>query len=170
MEATLRTAVAIAVLLLTLFVASASASEGRVQGAVVLWYGVFQPGRTVEVEDKDAPTGKRMVTSSVVPPSVNSERISVTIGVRFGFGYMLIGSPAGAKVQVRHVRKFPPEGFHDPRTGQKLASTTRDHNFEIGRELYIGYGFGEPWEMVPGTWTFELWHGDRKLAEKSFVA
>ena len=31
-----------------------------------------------------------------------------------------------------------------------------------------GYGFDEPWEVVPGTWTLEIWQGDRKLLEKSF--
>lgn len=40
----------------------------------------------------------------------------------------------------------------------------------IGREAgYVDYGFDDPWELVPGTWTIELWHGDRKLATQSFT-
>jgi hypothetical protein len=31
-----------------------------------------------------------------------------------------------------------------------------------------GYQFGHDWEIVPGTWTIELWDGDRKLASQSF--
>jgi Domain of unknown function (DUF3859) len=30
------------------------------------------------------------------------------------------------------------------------------------------YQFGHDRETVPGTWTIELWDGDRKLASQSF--
>ena len=38
----------------------------------------------------------------------------------------------------------------------------------IGPREIAGYQFGHDWEIVPGTWTIELWDGDRKLASQSF--
>ena len=32
-----------------------------------------------------------------------------------------------------------------------------------------GYGLDQPWEMIPGKWRFEIWSGDRLLAEQSFT-
>ena len=32
----------------------------------------------------------------------------------------------------------------------------------------VGYRFDHPEEMVPGPWTFELWQGELKVAEKRF--
>ena len=40
---------------------------------------------------------------------------------------------------------------------------------QIGTDYLDGYGFNEPWEIVKGTWTQQIWYGDRKLLERSFV-
>jgi hypothetical protein len=37
----------------------------------------------------------------------------------------------------------------------------------IGNLTFAGYTLDAPFEMVPGTWTFQLWVGDRMMAEKS---
>ena len=39
----------------------------------------------------------------------------------------------------------------------------------IGETVYLGYGFEHAWEIVPGTWTYQIWHDGRKLAERSFT-
>jgi hypothetical protein len=39
----------------------------------------------------------------------------------------------------------------------------------IGQVLYFGYGFENDWELVPGTWTFEIWSDGRRLAEEKFT-
>ena len=38
----------------------------------------------------------------------------------------------------------------------------------IRADSYSGYSFDDPWEIVPGTWRFEIWLGGRKMAEQSF--
>lgn len=38
----------------------------------------------------------------------------------------------------------------------------------IGTMEIAGYQFRQDWEIAPGTWTIELWDGDRKLASQSF--
>ena len=40
---------------------------------------------------------------------------------------------------------------------------------KIGETAYLGYGIENDWEIVPGTWTFEIWYSGRKLAEQSFT-
>lgn len=34
---------------------------------------------------------------------------------------------------------------------------------------FEGYGLDFDWEVMPGQWTFEVFDGERKLAEKSFL-
>ena len=38
----------------------------------------------------------------------------------------------------------------------------------IRADSYSGYSFDDPWEIVPGTWRFEIRLGGRKMAEQSF--
>jgi hypothetical protein len=39
----------------------------------------------------------------------------------------------------------------------------------IGDAYLDGYGFNEQWEIVPGTWTLQIWQGNRKLLERDFA-
>jgi hypothetical protein len=38
----------------------------------------------------------------------------------------------------------------------------------IGETSYASYTLEDTFELVPGTWIFELWQGNRKLATESF--
>jgi hypothetical protein len=40
---------------------------------------------------------------------------------------------------------------------------------KVGEELYRLYRLTERWEVVPGTWTLEIWEGDRKLSSQDFL-
>jgi hypothetical protein len=39
----------------------------------------------------------------------------------------------------------------------------------MGTDRLAGYKFGQPWEIVPGLWTLELWSDDRKLGSVTFT-
>jgi hypothetical protein len=42
-------------------------------------------------------------------------------------------------------------------------------NKKIGETLYLGYGFENEWEIVPGTWTFAVSYQGKELAKQSFT-
>lgn len=148
----------------------ACAQDASVTGARMIWYGVYQAGSITTIEDSASPTGRRQVSTGIVPPKVNSDRIAAIPNTRFGLGYRLIGSPAGAIAKIRHVRTFPPGGMVNPKTGQKYLKEQVELNLGIDRkDLFIGYLFEEDFTLVPGVWTFEVWNGNRKLLEKKFT-
>jgi hypothetical protein len=156
--------------LLLLFHYPVWAQEASVTGARMLWYGVYQAGSTTTIEDKASPTGRRTVSSGIVPPTVNSDRIPAALNTRFGFGYVLMGSPANAVAKIRHVRNFPAEGIVNPKAGQRFFKEQVELNLGVSRkDLFIGYLFEENFTLVPGVWHFEVWNGNRKLLEKRFT-
>lgn len=160
-------ATAIALLALTLASASASAQAPRVDRIEVLEYGIY--AASVAYAERDA----NWVLQSRVGDVRHVKRtrtVPAKLGVRFGFGFVVAGSPVGAKVTLRKVTRFPPPGLRSPAAKEPLKVSQVAVTRTIGREAgYVDYGFDDPWELVPGTWTIELWHGDRKLATQSFT-
>jgi Domain of unknown function (DUF3859) len=99
----------------------------------------------------------------------STTRVPAKMGVRFGFRYKVIGAPAGKAVTLRVVTRFPPQGLRNPakQTNSHRDEYTRTAN--IGKPAVDGYAINHSWERVHGRWTFEIWYGRRKLAEKSFT-
>jgi hypothetical protein len=56
-----------------------------------------------------------------------------------------------------------------PQSPTPLQSNERLIDVKIGDINDTGYIFDDPWELVPGLWKFQLWFGDRMLAEKEFT-
>ena len=152
---------------------AALAQETWITDARVTWYGVYQAGHDKVVDDKSSFTGIRTVSTGIVPPTVNSDRIPAILNSRFGFGFVLSVTPtdAGAKlVKLRFVRNFPADGIADPKTGERRLREQGEYNFDISQSEYLcGYIFDRGEELVPGQWSLEVWHGNRKLVEKSFT-
>jgi hypothetical protein len=141
-----------------------------VSGARMTWYGTYHAASDRAVKDETAPSGVRSISGGIVPPRVNDDKVRAVASTRFGFGYVLEGGPAGAVVPIRHVRRFPPEGILNPLTGERHYGHETNVNLAVGRkDLFLGYGLGRDFELVPGPWTFEVWHGDRLLLTKTFL-
>jgi hypothetical protein len=160
-------AAAIASLSLALASANAGAQAPRLDRIEVLEYGIY--AANVAYSERDA----NWVLQSRVGDVRHVKRtrtVPAKLGVRFGFGFVVAGSPTGAKVTLRKVTRFPPPGLRSPAAKEPLKVSEVSLTRTIGREAgYVDYGFDDPWELVPGTWTIELWHGDRKLATQSFT-
>ena len=160
-------------LLVLLSAPSVLAQQGTVTGATVTWYGEYQVKSTTETKDAKAATGSYFTSTLVGRPTINNDQIAIAPDVRFGVGYRLIGSPGSAVVDIKHVRRFPPEGVINPGTGQRVYSEERDLQFRIDRDdLYVGYYLGDDPDHpsnIPGIWVFEVWHNNRKLIEQSFT-
>ena len=98
-----------------------------------------------------------------------TRNVPAKLGVRFGFRHVVVGKPKGANVTLRKIVTFPPGGLHNP--ASKEAVSRWEGNIArilSGKPNYTDYAFDDPWELVPGRWTIELWDGDRKLASQSF--
>jgi hypothetical protein len=89
--------------------------------------------------------------------------------VKFGLRYRIIGEPLDARVTVKIVVKYPPQGVLSPKEGvlHDFTYTVTDHIG--GLYSFAGYSADEPWELVPGIWTLQLWVADKMYVEKSFT-
>jgi hypothetical protein len=89
------------------------------------------------------------------------------VGVTFGFRYRVVGKGKGA-AKLKTVIHFPSRGLRNPKTGEITTVEAHRGQAPVGEANYNSYTFDEDWEIVRGTWTFEVWEGDRKLASQSF--
>jgi uncharacterized protein DUF3859 len=90
------------------------------------------------------------------------------VGIGFGVRFRSFGARNGERAILRSVWQIPAPGIVNPTTHTTYRESTAEFTTRIGTNHWRGYAFGEAWEVVPGTWTLEIWQGDRKLLEKSF--
>jgi hypothetical protein len=134
----------------------------------VLDHGIYTSSRSSQVA---APGTAAGTTSEVadIRHTATTRTIPAQEGVEFGFRYTVVGAPAGAEVPLHFVTIFPPPGMHNPAKREPQAQSEYDHSTQIGVAAYKSYSLRNDWEVVPGNWTMQIWHGDRKLAEQTFT-
>jgi hypothetical protein len=153
-----------------LFSANALAQQVTISGATMTWYGAYQPGKVVVTPDANTPSGNKQVQSQLTPPQKNFDQIPLAVNTSFGFGYVLHGTPANIPITIRHVRKVPPPGVTDAKTGQPsftIATTIRVSTDRT--DLFIGQNISDVATMPTGPWTLQVWYNDKLLLEKGFV-
>lgn len=103
-------------------------------------------------------THRRIATTTDIP---------LTLGTSFGVAYGCPDLGPNEYIEVRRRWTFAKPGLKDPRNGQLAVATastapcTRD-------ETISGYHLGESWELVPGTWKFELQVDGQTMHSVSF--
>lgn len=135
--------------------------------ARIVWFGVYQPTKTREIDDPTHPSGKRHVTDAQVPPKANSDRIPHIQGSRFGLSYRLTGARGKTIIKLRHMRYLPEDKVRENRNIPEVLTTTLDRYADD--ETLIGVVLGDEIQSPPGVWRFEVWQGNRKLLEKNFT-
>lgn len=147
--------------------AAPMAASAEVTRVDVLDRGIYEIVPGEETAAPETPTGtitavdtQRLIEATDTVPG--------KLGVEFGLRYVVIGSPEGGEVTVDLVYAYPPPGLKDPAEAEAALETRISRAKKIGETTYIGYGFESDWEIVPGTWRLEIWHGGKKLAEESF--
>ncbi len=158
--------------LLTAFLASgqpAFAQKANVTGATITWYGNLT-ATTKVVKDADNATGERYIGSGGVPPTTNSDQITLIPNTKFGFGFALFGTPKGATVELVEAVKYPSPGIPDISTGALKLSDQAPFTYTIGPGNNIFFVIGSnPSKWPTGVWTLQLLNGGTVLAEKSFT-
>jgi Domain of unknown function (DUF3859) len=132
--------------------------------ATIVEHGIYT-AETVRVEK--LPNGFNSNIVDKICHIVTTESVPAKLGVQFGYRYRLDGGPAGALVMLRRVTRFPAP--IKPENGPPAQSVS-EHNIsmKVGATSYVGYGFDHAWEMVSGTWSLEIWQGDRLLVGQDF--
>jgi hypothetical protein len=143
-----------------------SAYAADLQGAVIGRYGIYQSDVTKKEPAAKAAAGYKTVSENIVF-MLQTDKIMAAAGTKFGFEYIIQGSPEGDKVDLMVKYLHPP--MTNPASGKTFAGQDIiTEQRTIGGPELIGYEFDEAWEIVPGQWTIQLFYGDKKLAEKTF--
>ena len=147
------------------------AQEAAVTGVRITWYGSYNPAQTVLLQDPSLTTGKRRISSGIVPPARNTDQIPFHRDVRFGFGFELLGDQPNALVNLRYVTKVPAPGIVDPKTRRRKTLIEEIYpNLALSqKDLFCGEYLGDYKDPPAGLWTLQVWDDDRLLAEKSFT-
>jgi Domain of unknown function (DUF3859) len=158
----------VAFVLLSLAPVGAQAQTPRIDRIDVVEYGIYRTETTKRTETPGT-AGGFVRTLTNIRNSEVTRTVPARPGVRFGFRYNVVGAPDGTQVPVTIVDKFPKQGLHKPGSADAFYREEYVAQKTIGKESYTDYGFDHDWELVPGTWTIELWYQGRKLAEQSFT-
>jgi hypothetical protein len=71
-------------------------------------------------------------------------------------------------VTIRKSIVYPSPGVKAPNAPRPLLRSDDPIAPTIGETIYSGFEFDDPWELVPGIWTIQLWQGTRLLTEQRF--
>ena len=142
-----------------------AALEQGIERIEFIDYGIYKAERNIRGRDA---VGINQATGFNFRHATTARVIPAQIGISFGFGFRILGQPYNAPVDLRAVIKFPPPGLvpspaATPITQDQFAIHTR-----IGQTEYFAYTIEDRFELVPGTWTMEVWLGDRNLGTQTF--
>jgi hypothetical protein len=144
------------------------AQSPSVDRAVTAGAGIYDVAIKTVVEDKNRPEHSWYSVTAVKLLRATTS-VPARLCTSFGFKYLIVGSLSKADVPIRMVTKFPAPGLHKPETLERIYEQETVVSRTIGRVYFRSYTFESSWELLPGTWTFEFWHQNRKLAEQSFT-
>jgi hypothetical protein len=153
-------------LLLAIF--SGVAQAQQVQHIEITDTGIYKAEKTGTTATPGTPMGVTNFVSDIVLVE-RTTTIPAGVGTLFGFRYTIIGELDGAEVKLKFVNHYPAPGLRNPASGNTFMSGEYFMQRNLGTKHWKGYNFENDWELVPGTWTFEIWQGDQKLAEQSFT-
>ena len=156
--------------LLLLATASSMASAQTIERVEIVDFGIYNAGE--KMKSTTAFDTAAEVLNGVSPMKFTLTEATTTVpgrlGVHFGFRYKIIGSAKGT-TKLKMVTLIPEPGIRNPNTRRTTVRNEYVETKPLGTTQYTGYSFDNPWEIVFGTWTKEIWNGDQKLASKTFT-
>jgi hypothetical protein len=128
-----------------------------------LEYGIF----TAEVERPRTGVNETMRAALIrnLCHTMTTAVVPARDGIRFGFRYVVQGPPPGTPVEIRKVVKFP-DHQTAPTSAVSYVVNEERERVHVDSIAYFGWVSGG---TRPGTWTFQIFDKDRKLAEMVFT-
>jgi hypothetical protein len=160
---------ALSLLMLIIGVSAAHGQSFNIDRLEVLRPGIYERvGEMKTVKDKNISVGQR--TESRTKNIEVTTVIPAREGIIFGATFSIIGSPKNHLVPLRIVWRYPSPGIIDPRTAAPKFVDEYTTQAAIGNNDYTLYWtLGGQETQIPGVWTLEVWHLNRKLASQNFT-
>ncbi|HWR00313.1 MAG: DUF3859 domain-containing protein [Chlorobiaceae bacterium] len=130
-------------------------------------FGLFRMDNVTDISDVASPGGLR---HTGVPVLVKvTDRAPLAIGSTFGINFVISSSSGRSTVTLKRVVRFPSPGIKNLTTGLIQQHYESPLDYSTGNTHHFGYSLDSAVELVPGVWTIELWDGNEKIVEKSFI-
>ncbi len=152
----------------------ATDQETAVNSIEITGFGILEYNSVRIDSDETSSVGAKLGAAKGLQLSSQTTRIPIRPGLAYGVRFVVHGNPPDATVEIRAVLRSS-SACVLRKTGQLVYHNDSVLKVRIGEHRHIGGRFpvseeenhciGEP---QPGTDTFELYFGDRKLAEKAF--
>jgi len=133
----------------------------------VIDYGIIEMESLEREAVIDAVTGYCTEGIGEVDTVKRTHDIPAQQGMIFGFVFIIHGFPYGEEVLLTQKTVFPESGIDIPFEGVK-HDETYDRIYKIGKVHTVGYALNDKYELVPGTWTFQLLRDRYILMEERF--
>ena len=156
---------AIFAICLLLAAASSAAQAATVKRVEITEFGIYTSRTDKTLDAPGAATGVTKLVSDIELVK-STATVPARVGVNFGFRYRIVGE--GKTVTVKKITHIPEPGIRNPSTGNTMVTSVVNIERTIGDVHFTSYSLDQDFEVVPGTWTMELWIDDRKLATQSF--
>lgn len=131
----------------------------------VLEKGVYQAETVARTVIRGA-TGARNTVANARLIS-NSTLVYAQIGVRMGLRYVASDQQRG-DVDLELVIRFPSPGLKNPLSGERFVESEHRVTVPVNVLQYWEYQFENDWEVISGTWEFEIWSAGKRLAVQKF--
>ncbi len=158
-------------ILMTLFllcmVGSAAAQTAHIDRIELTGYGIVTNAVSKRVGIGPSGIPHNITRGDHIETTTNV--IPLCLGTGFGMRFRIVGAPAGALADIVAIWRFPPPGLAVPGSTYPAVSDEYTYRDTVGSEAYQTYTFDHRWELVPGTWTLEIWNKDRRLASHDFT-
>jgi hypothetical protein len=156
-------------IVLGLLAGMAEARDGVAQerdqvGVEILQYGIFRAD--IVGKQRDVSGVEHNVIGNICHLATTQE-VPLKIGIHFGMRYRVTGAVAGQRIVVTKIVRFPTI-LTPPSPARSASRVVNMVELAVGATSYTDYTLEQPWELVPGTWTFQFFERDRKLAELGF--
>ena len=170
--------ISLAVAFFVVSISSASIAA-EVYGIIIQEWGIYDTEKVEKaVKEKGLAPGTSVFIGDIKLLKL-TYKIPARLGTSFGLKYAVNGHPPGAKVYITHRWLFPHPGVKNPETGKLIHYYDEVKPIPIGHTIRGSYliawsgvvvqRFTEASDLVPGQWTLQLWHGGKKLKEKTFT-
>ena len=138
-----------------------------VERATILEYGTFKANLVQRVPRASDPSGFANSLSDMQLLE-QTDVVCARLGTRFGMTIRIEGKPAGSVVLLEIVNNYPKGGITNPK-GEVFQKTRFPWSAVVGETAAsIVFTFDDAWEMVPGTWTYDVEYLGKKIGSRSF--
>ena len=132
-----------------------------------LWAGTYVVENSELVDWKPGIGGQRSLSEGA-RLQLESTVVRASLGVHFGVRYTFEGSAKGTPIAHTVKWTFPGEGLRDPKSQLPMKVLNIDQTCLVGWSCLAGQHFVHQWELVPGTWTLEIWQENSLLFKQTF--